>query len=207
MEVVFHLSRADGLDLLVEGRTETRWSGRFCFLPAGGRREAGLRQPGAWASPECRPALGSGIQVEGKELVPGEDVYCKAGALRWSYRIVSGFQTGGSAYAVLGDIAFLPHPWPERPPTVRLEAGTGVVDPVTGNGSVRWMNQLVFWGEFTFLDNLRIARGFPEPLQGQRYALRRIESYFVDLFGFHPFPDALHFLFPVLPPAGPGGFA
>jgi hypothetical protein len=189
MDMVIRIVPEDRMALRVEGRTETRWSGRYRFLLADGRR-SGV----------------SKLLVEGKLVAPGEEVYCDAGPLRWSYRIDDSFRAGDSSYAVLGDVALAPFPWPDGPPAVCFEAGRGVLIPGAAGSSKVWTNRLVFWGEFECFDNLRVAAGFPAPLPHHRDGIRRIESYLANLFGYHPFPDSLHSLFPVLPDAGPGGF-
>ena len=187
MEVVLRIAHKNRLGLLIQVCTEIRWTGLYRFLLANGR------------SGEVP------IWIRGRKLAPGAELRCNAGPLRWSYRISPAILAGNSGYVVLGDIALLPIPWPDGLPVVRLEGGRGVLVPAASE-SARWASRLIFWGKYEPFGNLRVVPRLPPPLRSQRDSIRRIETYFSVLFGFHPFPDALHFLFPILPAAGRGGF-
>jgi hypothetical protein len=177
MDVVLRITYGEA-GLAVEGETHNRWSGRFRFQQHDGT-------PGE-------------VLIEGSAVAAGAEVDCRPGPLWWSYRM----DAGPCGFAALEDLVRLPFPHPEGLPAVCVQAGERVIAP--GDGA--WTQRLVFWGEFETHGNIRVARGCLAPLPEQLDGIRQIERYLATMFGFHPFPDGVSFLFPVLPEVGPGGF-
>lgn len=207
MQVHFQVSLIEdgSLEIAVRATALLEWSGGRRFLPVGGSL-----------------STFSNLCVKGVMNVPGEVVCCNRGFISWQYRVrvpefcvcsdgrLAGFSSGQVAFSPLNSLLLFPFPLLEGLPRIRIKTARGIISPeatsTTELAPNSWMRGLVFWGQFEASGNLRIPFRSPLPSASQKEGVRRIYLFLKGQFGFEPWAQVLHFLFPILPEVGPGGF-